>query len=373
MNTSKLFAMKAADDKLNARLANIHYIDEKDDPWLNLHLAQLFYRKLERGLIKGLEKQMEAGVAEPSVQFLSYDSSFCSMSDPEWSPKAMDGFLDWALSSPHLKRDTLAYSLPSVAYLLETTLGDLDEPELPLLLRYNPCAGISATKLFSLSHGCLPILQHLLGKGLVVRAIPGKLIDQKRIEVGESFQEICVGRWGFEVAFTGEKKSWVPPKLTGVVYDAYQELLKLPDDSGQIHWPALIEPCWADPHMTPEMVEYRQYGIAFTDKMAYDLQKARDLAERCDPGPGVAETCKASMGEASEGCEGVIGEGGFCRTCSKKFIGIDYDLSPCGKRHKTFAIYTESKGEPRIYQETRCDDCLYCVRETGASAQRIRW
>ena len=187
MNTSKLFAMKQADDRLNERLAEIHCIDE-DDHWLNLWLAQLFYRKLQGGLIKELEKQMEAGVAEPSVEFLSYDSCFCSMSDPEWSPKAMDGFLDWALASPHRKRDGLAYSLPSVAYLLETSLGDLDEPELPLLLKHSPCAGITATKLFSLSHGCLPILQHLLGKGLVVKAIPGKLIDQKRIEVGESFQ-----------------------------------------------------------------------------------------------------------------------------------------------------------------------------------------
>ena len=55
--------------------------------------------------------------------------------------------------------------------------------------------------------------------------------------------------------------------------------MTLPDESGKIQWPALLEPCWADPHMTPEMVEYRQYGIAFTDKMTYDLQKARDLPD----------------------------------------------------------------------------------------------
>jgi hypothetical protein len=352
---------------------------------MEIRIMQMLHERLEgMDLISQLAAKMEAGET-PSVPFLTYqEGRRYSSGEPnmdifEEKELVLERFRDWVDDSPYRKRNFTGYfdqnSLNSIAYLFDTTFGEMDFPELPLFFKHGSSdyASMPARKIFALHKGPMFILRHLLGKGLDI-SLSYEPIDEKTCRMtkwesdddSEITQSIGVNKVIWSVVFTGRNHPRCAPLDSYAAYAlskdtligrAYEQLKKVePKIEGlAFTWPKLLTPFWMRPLFTPAMVSYCEEGNDMTAEMMAYESDAREKAELQDPGEATGETTPC----AYEQCGGVLGKGGFCRTCSKKPAGI---LSFCPMEGTPHNITHYYAGEDNIYAGINCDFCHYMSR-----------
>jgi hypothetical protein len=125
-------------------------------------------------------------------------------------------------------------------------------------------------------------------------------------------------------------------------------------------WPRLLHPYWMNPHMSVEIVKDMEEGKQLTDAQCYEIRLTREKEDLVKPepheGPGLAPFCH-DLDCAAGG--GVLGAGGFCRTCSRKFHEVRQD--PCPKSGQPHVVYhvLSKKG---TYVAIDCRDCHFHSR-----------
>ena len=350
---------------------------------MEIRITQMLHERLDgMDLISQLAAQMEASET-PSVPFLSYqEGRRYSTGEPNMDifkekEVVMEGFRDWVDDSPYRIRDFTGYfdqnSLGSIAYLFDTTFGEMDFPELPLFFKHGPSdyASMPARKIFSPYKGPMFILRHLLGKGLDI-SVSYESMDKKTCmrtnwqSDEDMTQCISVIKTTWSVVFTGRNHPRCAPlesytayalckdSLVGRAYDQFKNIE--PKIEGlAFTWPRLLHPFWMRPLFTPEMVRYCEEGNDMTPEMMAYESDAREKAGLQDPGEATGETKPCPY----EQCGGVLGKGGFCRICSKKPAGI---LSFCPMEGTPHDITHYYAGEDNIYAGINCDFCHYMSR-----------
>ena len=359
---------------------------------MEIRIMQMLHTKLEgMDLISQLEARMEAGV-NPSVPFLSYqEGRSYSSGEPNMDifdekELVLEGFRDWVDDSSYRKRNFTNFfdrnSLASIAYLFDTTFGEMDFPELPLFFKHGSSdyASMPARKIFALHKGPMFILRHLLGKGLDI-SLSYEPMDEKTCKVtkwdseddsenAETTQSIGVNKVTWSVVFTGGKHPRCAPLDSYAAYAlskdtligrAYEKLKEVePKIEGQAFcWPKLLHPFWMRPLFTQAMVRYCEEGNDMTPEMMAYESDAREKAQLQDPGeaPTGTETKPCPYPQ----CGGVLGRRGFCRTCSKKPAGFLSFCATVGIPHDISHYYA---GEDHIYAGINCEFCHYMSRWT---------
>jgi hypothetical protein len=359
----------------------------------NLRIMQMLHAKLEKmDVVKQLEEKMKAG-EHPSVPFLSYQRGSAFSEGEEnldiLGEKVLifEEFKVWVEDSPHRLRHHRGYleenNIHSIAYLFDTVLGDMDFPELPLFYKHGTyeCASIPARKLFNKGGGALPLLEAILGNGLQVKQtyenLDNKTISRRWLDDygEESFQsqQISVSKVTWSIEFTGRPtRPWklhpgsgLHPESTIARALAQLNEVKPKMEGFAFAWPRLLHPYWMNPHMSVEIVKDMEEGKELTEAQGHEITLTREKEDLVRPepheGPGLAPLC-SDQDCAAEG--GVMGAGGFCRMCSKKFHEVRQD--PCPKNGQLHEVYhvLSKKG---IYAAIDCRDCHFHSRSM------IRW
>lgn len=364
-----------------ARLFKINEQKEREHKMrMDIRIMQMLHQKLEgMDLIPQLAAKMEAG-EKASVPFLSYQQGQSSSIGEPYTDifgekeRPLPHFQTWVEDSPLRKRENYKSfgqnSLGSIAYLFDTTLEELDFPEMPLFFKHCPLDNYASTplrKVFQTNRGAMFYLRHLLGTGLDV-SCSYELLDSKACDYfnGQSEepveQKISIFKTTWSIIFTGRKYPNCQPLPTeppagfakdSIISHAYRQLhLVEPKDEGLLFcWPRLLHPFWMRPRLTPEMVRYCEEGNDLTPQMLRYERDEKEVAELQDPG-------EAATGTETEPCPydcgGVLGKRGFCRTCSKKPAGF---LSYCQVEGDAHPITHYYAGEGHIYAGIDCEGC----------------
>jgi hypothetical protein len=243
-----------------------------------------------------------------------------------------------------------------LAYAMSTTLEELVHEALPphegkmLLKRCDGAASIPVHRLFNRRLGALGLFRHFLGEGLDVH------IEYMNEYFGRSDANIISSTIRWNIVFTGKKKMpWTIPQqipVDSLIWRTLNELLTTPLIP---HWTRLSFPYWKNSHMSDEIVAWCEAGNTITEEMSWDMSDAGDLEARRDPGQSEYELGLCQI----VGCDGKVGNGGFCRKCSCKQIEA-HSLCPHGGLHMTMhmARVTEA-GEPMVHGLVKCKACVY--------------
>ena len=352
----------------------------------SLRIMQMLHARLEKlDVVKQLEEKMKAG-ERPLVPFLSYQRG-SAWSDGEenldlFGQKvlAFEEFRTWLEDSPHRMREHKGYlesnNIHSIAYLFDTVLAHMDFPELPFLYKHGnyECSSAPARKLFTMG-GALVMLGAILGNGLQLKeahdVIDSKTIRRKWLDdYGEETvqsQTISVSRVTWSIEFTGRPaRLWTLSPASGLdpestIARALAQLNEVkPKMKGfAFCWPRLLHPYWMNPHMSVEIVKDMEEGKQLTEAQSYEMTLTREKEELVDPGEDEGETQLCQNPDcADEGC--VVGKGGFCRTCSKKFLEVrSKDVCPkSGQPHVAYHVLSK-KG---VYGAIDCTECHFYSR-----------
>lgn len=352
---------------------------------LNLRIMHMLHARLEKlDVVKQLEEKMKAG-ERPSVPFLSYQRGSAWSDGDEnldlFGKKVLvfEEFRPWLHDSPHRMREHGGYlednNIHSIAYLFDTVLADMDFPELPLLYKHGryDCGLAPARKLFTKGGGALVMLEAILGNGLQVKEtrehIDSKTISRKWLDdYGEETiqsQTISVSRVTWSIEFTGRPaRPWAPVPATQLdpASSIARALAQLNEVTPKMKgfafcWPRLLTPYWKNPDMSIAIVKHMEEGKDLTDAQSREMTLAREERERIDPGEAEAEEGRISFCHNSE-CRGVLGAGGFCRTCSKKFISEDGRCAMEDVPHNMYHVLSKNG----TYGAIDCQCCGYMLR-----------
>jgi hypothetical protein len=380
-NTSSLFKLKEKKET-------------EDNFRLNLRIMQMLHAKLEKmDVVKQLEEKMKAG-EHPSVPFLSYQHG-CAWSDGDENMDILgekvlvfEEFRVWLEDSPHRLRqhrgDLDSNNIYSIAYLFDTVLGDMDFPELPLLYNHDNsrCQGIPVRKLFNKHGGALRMLEVILGNGLQLKQSIQPYVDSKTIsrkwldDYGEESiqsQTISVSKVTWSIEFTGRPtRPWTLHPGSGLHPESTiaRALAQLNEVNPKMEgfafaWPRLLHPYWMNPHMSVEIVKDMEEGKELTEAQSHEITLTREKEDLVRPepheGPGLAPLCHDQVCAADGG---ILGAGGFCRMCSKKFYEVRDDPCPeTNQRHEVYHVLSK-KG---TYAAIDCRGCHFHSRSM------IRW
>ena len=351
---------------------------------LSLRIMQMLHARLETlDVVNQMETKMAAG-EHPIVPFLSYQRG-SAWSDGEanldyFGEKTLvfEEFRAWLEDSPYRLREHEGYlegnNIHSISYLFDTVLGEMDFPELPLLYKHgsHECASAPARKLFTKGGGALVMLEAILGKGLQLKETR-EPIDSKTIsrtwtdsygEESEQSQTISISRVTWSIEFTGRpERLWVSPPASVIhpeclIARALAQLNEVkPTIEGSFVWPRLLTPFWKNPDMSVAIVKHMEMGNHLTQEQAHEVTLAREQRDLVDPGEDEEEDESQLCHDLA--CGGVLGRGGFCRSCSKKFYEVRQDVCPnTGELHVVYDVLS-TKG---TYAAIDCADCHFHSR-----------
>jgi hypothetical protein len=349
----------------------------------NLRIMQMLHAKLEKiDVLKQLEEKMKTG-EHPSVPFLSYQRG-SAWSDGEenldyFGEKVLvfEEFRTWLEDSPHRLREHNGYlednHIHSIAYLFDTTLDEMDFPEMPLFYKHGDWRSHStpARKLFSKGGGALPMLEGIMGKGLKLKH-SSQEIDSKTIsrrwtdDYGEETvqsQTITVSKVTWSIEFTGRPtRPWtlhpgcgIDPEST--IARALGQLSEIKEGVA-FAWPRLLYPFWMNPHMSVEIVKDMEQGKELTQAQSHEIMLASEERDLIQPEETEDEETSLCHDLA---CGGVLGAGGFCRTCSRKYHEVRDDPCPMnGQLHVVFHVLSKVG----TYAAMDCHHCHFYSRSS---------
>jgi len=331
-----------------------------DKARLELRLFQALHEKAKHmNVVEELEKCMAEGLA-PSIPFLTY--KYGSVYND------YDQLDREQLFSEELREKARADTLRTppgprmkhLAYAMSTTLEELVHEALPphegkmLLKRCDGARTIPAHHLFNKRFGALGLFRHFLGEGLDVKIeyMNIEFASDRKYEANNIVSSTI--RWN--IVFTGKKKMpWTISQhipADTLIWCTLNELLTTPFSP---HWTRLSFPYWKNSHMSDEIVAWCEAGNTITEEMSWDMSDAGDLEARRDPGPSEHDLGLCQV----FGCDGKVGDGGFCRKCSCKVIEADSSCPHGGLHMAVHMARVTEAGEPVVHGLVKCKPCGY--------------